>query len=95
MTHDLAELRTATRDACREQIDRAASALLAVPAAPARTYRRRVLDTLTEEAGELTEKDFFQAWRDEPVLSRFVNIIHTTFCNTPLSRLSIRYDEDR
>jgi hypothetical protein len=94
MTHDLEELRTVIRDACREQVNRAAVAVMAVPAVPKWTYRRRLMSALTEAAPSLTEKDFFQAWRDDPNLSRVVTILHTTLCNTPLSRVSIRYDDE-
>jgi len=54
MTHDLAELRTVMRDACREQINRATVAVMAIPATPKWTYRRRLLSALTEAAPDLT-----------------------------------------
>ena len=95
MTNDLTELRTAMYDARRAKLDLARAAVVEVPLSPQRTYRPRVLSKLTEVAGDLTEKDFFQAWNHDPELSRFVTILHTMFCNTPLSRVNIRYEDEQ
>jgi hypothetical protein len=89
MTHDLTELRTAMRSVYREQIDRAATAAKATPVTPTSTYRRRLLDALTDAAPDASEKDLFQAWRDTPEMARYVNILHTLLCTVPLSRLYI------
>jgi hypothetical protein len=94
MTNNLEELRAGMRSVYREQVTRAAAAARAVPVMPNATYRRRLLSALTEAAPDCSEKDLFQAWRDTPEMARFVTILHTALCTIPLSRLSIRYEDE-
>jgi len=68
------------------QIDRAAKAAMAVPAAPRATYKLRVALAIATAAPSLTERELFGQWRDDPELKHASHAVHNALCDTKLGQ---------
>jgi len=80
------ELREVMRSERLIQIDRAAKAALAVPAAPRATYKLRVALAIAKAASDLTERELFQNWKDDPELKHASHAVHNALCDAKLGQ---------
>jgi len=76
-----------------EMLGRAADAALAVTSDPRCSYRFRLAKAIIGEAGALTERQVYTAWRDVPELSRIVRVFHNLIVDVCLEGLADAIDQ--
>jgi len=88
MVHNITEARGALREQYLAQLAHIEKLAMAEPSEPRETYRWRLAKVIVENAGGLTERDVFFAYRDHPEMSRVVRILHNCLVDIDLTKLA-------